>query len=152
MKFDADASIFHGEVINTRDVITFQGQSVDELVAAFHGSVDDYLAFCTERGEQPDKPFSGQFMTRIPPELHREVNIAARVAGKSLNAWVTEQLEMAVSDPSLYGTSTLPIDRVTEQLEMAGSDSADAKKSRKRVKPVAPRLKSSSQSVAGRGK
>lgn len=128
VKFDADASIFHGEVINTRDVITFQGQSVDELIAAFHGSVDDYLAFCAERGEEPDKPFSGQFMTRIPPELHREVNIAARVAGKSLNAWVTEQLEMAVSD------------------------TADVKKSRKRAKPVVSRLKRSSQSVAERRK
>ena len=128
VKFDADASIFHGEVINTRDVITFQGRSVDELIAAFHGSVDDYLAFCAERAEEPDKPFSGQFMTRITPELHREVNIAARVAGKSLNAWVTEQLEMAVS-----GT-------------------ADVKKSRKRAKPVAPNLKRSSQSVAGRRK
>ncbi len=129
VKFDADASIFHGEVINTRDVITFQGQSVDELVAAFHGSVDDYLAFCAERGEEPDKPFSGQFMTRIPPELHREVNIAARVAGKSLNAWVTEQLEMAVSDP------------------------ADVKKSRKRANPVAPRIiKGTSPRAAGRRK
>ena len=128
VKFDADASIFHGEVINTRDVITFQGQSVDELVAAFHGSVDDYLAFCAERGEEPDKPFSGQFMTRIPPELHREVNIAARVAGKSLNAWVTEQLEQAVSGAT------------------------GVKKSRKRAKPVAPRLKRASQSVAGHRK
>lgn len=128
VKFDADASIFHGEVINTRDVITFQGQSVAELIAAFHGSVDDYLAFCAERGEEPDKPFSGQFMTRIPPELHREVNIAARVAGKSLNAWVTERLEMAVSEP------------------------ADVKTGRKRAKPVARRIKRSSPSAAGRRK
>jgi len=25
VKYDSDAHIFHGEVINTRDVITFQG-------------------------------------------------------------------------------------------------------------------------------
>jgi predicted HicB family RNase H-like nuclease len=126
--FDADASIFHGEVINTRDVITFQGQSVDELVSAFHGSVDDYLAFCAVHGEEPDKPFSGQFMTRIPPELHREVSIAARIAGKSLNAWVTEQLEMAVSE------------------------TADVKKSRKRATPVVKQLTKRSRNVAGRRK
>ena len=33
--FDEDFDIFHGEVINTRDVITFQGKSVAELRAAF---------------------------------------------------------------------------------------------------------------------
>lgn len=94
--FDGDAEIFSGEVINTRDVITFQGKSVVELTKAFRDSVNDYLAFCKQRNEVPDKPFSGQFVTRIPPELHRQVNMAAAMSGKSINAWVTEQLQNAV--------------------------------------------------------
>ena len=57
--FDAQANLFHGEVINIRDVVTFQGQSVDELRQALADSVEDYLAFCAERGEAPDQPFSG---------------------------------------------------------------------------------------------
>jgi predicted HicB family RNase H-like nuclease len=97
VEFDDEAGIFHGEVINTRDVITFQGKSVAELKKAFRESVDDYLAFCKERGEEPDKPFSGQFVTRIPPELHRQVNLAANLAGKSLNAWIADQLKAAVA-------------------------------------------------------
>lgn len=96
VEFDDRAGIFHGEVIDTRDVITFQGQSVAELKTAFQESIDDYLAFCKQRGEEPNKPFSGQFVTRIPPELHRQVNLAASIAGKSLNAWVAEQLHAAV--------------------------------------------------------
>ena len=96
VEFDDEAEIFHGEIINTRDVITFQGKSVTELTKAFRESIDDYLAFCRQRGESPDKPFSGQFVTRIPPELHRQVNVAAVLAGKSLNAFVTEQLQVAV--------------------------------------------------------
>lgn len=98
VEFDDEAGVFHGEVVNTRDVITFQGQSVAELKKAFHDSVNDYLAFCAKRGEEPDKPFSGQFVTRIPPDLHRKVNMAASLAGKSLNAWVAEQLELAVAE------------------------------------------------------
>ena len=58
--------------------------------------MDDDLTFCHERGEDPDNPFPGQFVTRILPELHRQVHVAAVVAGKSLNAWVTEQLQNAV--------------------------------------------------------
>jgi predicted HicB family RNase H-like nuclease len=92
-----EAGIFHGEVVDTRDVITFQGRSVEELKTAFQESIDDYLAFCKERGEEPNKPFSGQFVTRIPPELHRQVNLAASISGKSLNAWVLEQLQTAVA-------------------------------------------------------
>lgn len=97
VEFDDEAGIFHGEVLDTRDVITFQGQSVDELKTAFEESIDDYLAFCKQRGEEPNKPFSGQFITRITPELHRQVNLAASISGKSLNAWVAEQLQAAVA-------------------------------------------------------
>jgi predicted HicB family RNase H-like nuclease len=57
-EFDDKASLFHGEVENTRDVITFQGRNVAELRKAFRDSVDDYLAFCAERGEEPDKALS----------------------------------------------------------------------------------------------
>jgi predicted HicB family RNase H-like nuclease len=97
VEFDDEAGIFHGEVLDTRDVVTFQGQSVDELKAAFQESIDDYLAFCKQRGEEPNKPFSGQFITRVPPELHRQVNLAASISGKSLNAWVVEQLQTAAA-------------------------------------------------------
>jgi predicted HicB family RNase H-like nuclease len=96
VEFDDEANIFHGEVINTRDVITFQGTTVYELRQAFEDSVEDYLEFCSERREQPDKPFSGKFVLRTTPALHRDIFIAAKQAGKSLNAWVAEQLEKIV--------------------------------------------------------
>jgi predicted HicB family RNase H-like nuclease len=96
IEYDDQAGIFHGEVVNTRDVITFQGTSVPELRKAFKDSIDDYLTFCAERGEKPDKPFSGQFVTRISPDLHRHITAAATISGQSLNSWVNEQLEQAV--------------------------------------------------------
>jgi predicted HicB family RNase H-like nuclease len=96
IEFDDESGTFYGEVVNTRDVITFQGKSVAELKKSLRASVEDYLAFCAERGEEPDKPFSGQFVTRISPELHRSASLAAARAGKSLNAWITEQLQSAV--------------------------------------------------------
>ena len=97
IEFDDEANIFHGEVINIRDVITFQGKSVDELRKAFEDSVEDYLAFCAERGEEPDKPFSGRFTVRLSPEQHRKVILAAEKAGKGIETWVEEALTQAAS-------------------------------------------------------
>ncbi len=95
VEFDDEAEVFHGEVANLRDVITFEGRSVDELHQAFRDSVDDYLDWCAERGKEPDKPFSGKFVVRIDPEVHRSISTAARSAGKSLNAWVAATLAAA---------------------------------------------------------
>lgn len=95
VEYDEDAELFHGEVQNLRDVITFQGRSVSELKQALADSIDDYLEFCAKRGEEPEKPFSGQFMVRVDPTLHRAVVSAARRSGISLNRWVARTLERA---------------------------------------------------------
>ncbi len=96
VEFDDDFDVFHGEVINLRDVITFEGESVVELKRAFQESVEDYLAFCEERKEAPEKPFSGRFSIRMEPELHRKITVRARLADKSLNSWINETLEGVV--------------------------------------------------------
>jgi len=86
VEFDDEAEIFAGEVINTKDVITFQSDSAHDLKKAFIDSIEDYLEFSAERNENPEKPFSGKFNLRIPTELHREAYIAAKQEGKSLNS------------------------------------------------------------------
>jgi predicted HicB family RNase H-like nuclease len=96
VEYDEDAGIFHGEVADLRDVITFQGKSVAELKKAFAASIEDYLAFCKERGEEPEKPFSGQFVVRTAPSLHKDISTAARRSGISLNKWVASALQKAV--------------------------------------------------------
>lgn len=93
IEIDEEVGVLYGEVINVRDVITFEGQSVEEIQQAFQESVDDYLAFCAERNELPEKPFSGKFVLRLPAELHRQAYIEAKLADKSLNGWVTDVLQ-----------------------------------------------------------
>lgn len=93
VEIDEEVGILYGEVINIRDVITFEGKSVEEIQQAFQESVDDYLAFCAERNESPEKPFSGKFVLRLPAELHRQAYIQAKLSDKSLNGWVTDVLQ-----------------------------------------------------------
>lgn len=93
IRFDDEADIFHGEVIGLRDVVTFQGRTVDELKSAFTESVDDYLEFCASRGEVPDKPYSGKFLLRVDPSLHRRLVELSGGDGESLNNWIATRLE-----------------------------------------------------------
>jgi len=98
VEYDDEAGVFHGEVIKLRDVVTFQGETVQELRRAFQESVDDYLAFCIERNEEPERPYSGTFTIRVPPELHRDAALQARLRNKSLNSWVAELLAEAATE------------------------------------------------------
>ena len=91
--FDADDRIFHGRLMGITDVITFEGTSVNELEKDFRSAVDEYLKTCEKLGREPEKPFSGRFMVRVPPELHCAIALAAKRDRKSVNAWVAEICE-----------------------------------------------------------
>jgi predicted HicB family RNase H-like nuclease len=93
VELDEASRTLFGRVIGLRDTITFQGESVAEVVQAFHDSVDDYLEFCSQRGERPEKPYSGQFLLRIDPQLHRELASTAEAQDMSLNALVEGALK-----------------------------------------------------------
>src|SRR5438067_10377259 len=94
--FDDQDNVFHGRVLGIRDTVTFEGTSVSDLRRAFRDSVDDYVDMCAERGEEPDRPFSGQFIVRMAPELHRAISLRAVQEGKSLNAWITSLLRSTI--------------------------------------------------------
>ena len=65
-EYDSEADIFHGEVLDLNDVITFQGRSIDELKAALKDSVEDYLEFCTRR-KNPGKALFRTFQPAYCP-------------------------------------------------------------------------------------
>jgi predicted HicB family RNase H-like nuclease len=102
VEFDSDAKILHGEVLGLRDVITFEGESVEEVIQAFRDSVDDYLEFCESRNEPPERMCSGQFTLRLDPMLHRAIVAIAQAHRVSINAWVrgtiTEKVNREVPD------------------------------------------------------
>ena len=92
-EFDAEDLMLYGKVIGLKDVIGFEGSSVEELEASFHRAVDGYLEFCEEDGVQPEKPYSGNILIRTDPETHREVIHAAAAAHMSMNQWVEKMLK-----------------------------------------------------------
>src|SRR5579863_5408744 len=90
--YDDEAKLFHGEVIGLKDIITFQGTTVASLQKAFKESVEDYLAWCKEQGEKPEKTFSGKLNVRMSPELHAQLALEASQKGISLNDLINKRL------------------------------------------------------------
>lgn len=93
VEFDDEDRLFVGRVINTRDVIVFDGLSVDELEQSFQAVIDEYLEDCESLGKTPDKPFSGRFNLRISSELHRKAVAKAIQEDVSLNTLVEQALQ-----------------------------------------------------------
>ena len=97
VEYSPEDEVLVGRVVGITDLVSFHGESVTEMRQAFHDAVDSYLISFEARGEPPQKPYSGQVMFRIPPELHARAATSAASSGKSLNQWATEVIERAAT-------------------------------------------------------
>ena len=95
IEYSADDECFIGHIAGIQDRVGFHGESVTELKEAFQEAVEDYLETCAAVGKEPQKPYSGKLMLRIPPELHATIAIAAQVSGQSINQWISKTLAQA---------------------------------------------------------
>ena len=95
--FSEEDWVFFGKIEGINGMVNFEGQSVQELTEAFHGAVDDYLAYCEEEGVQPHKSYSGSLNVRLTPEIHSHIAMLAQRAGISINAFIKQALEKQIT-------------------------------------------------------
>lgn len=92
VEYSKEDSCLFGKVIGIKSLISYEGNSVQELEQDFKNAIDGYLEDCIERNIQPEQSYKGTFNVRISPELHRNIAVYAIEHGKSLNAAVEEAI------------------------------------------------------------
>ncbi|WP_375460702.1 type II toxin-antitoxin system HicB family antitoxin [uncultured Enterovirga sp.] len=103
VEVDQDAKLFHGRVLGMRDVLDFHGATVESLEAAFRETVDDYIAWCAEEGETPQKSWQGKMTFRPGDALRTRIATAAAVQGVSINSFMETALDRATREVLIEG-------------------------------------------------
>ena len=98
IEYDSELDQFRGEILGLNGSADFYGKNPSSLRKEFGQSLKVYLEVCEENGISPTKEFSGKFNLRIPPRLHKEIAARATAEDKSINQWVSENLERSVDD------------------------------------------------------
>ena len=96
--FSTDDSVFFGKIEGINDLVTFEGQTVDEIKDSFKNAVEDYIEMCITLKKPILKSYKGNFNVRIPPELHRKAMRKSQSLGISLNQLVKQAIENEVSE------------------------------------------------------
>ena len=87
VEYSAEDKCFYGKVEGmSKDVITYEGSSAEELENDFKAGVDAYLETCKAKGKEPRKPYSGQLNVRIQPALHELIADYAALSGSTINS------------------------------------------------------------------
>ncbi|MEE1207663.1 MAG: type II toxin-antitoxin system HicB family antitoxin [Muribaculaceae bacterium] len=95
--FSEDDHVFFGKIEGIDGLVNFEGESVDEIINAFHEAVDDYLTYCAEEGIEPHKSYSGSLNVRLTPDIHSRVAYLAKQAGVSINSFIRTAVEKQIA-------------------------------------------------------
>lgn len=90
-------SCLHGRILFIDDLITYEGDTVSELKAAFNAAVNRYIEYCAQTGKPANKPYSGNFNIRVSPDIHKAAAQRAKRDGVSLNNLVGRALEKEIN-------------------------------------------------------
>lgn len=105
VEFSEPDKILFGKVLGIRGLISYEGETVEELEKDFRDGIDHYLSVCEEEGIKPQKSYSGAFNVRIPSDMHGMAVLKAEELGMNLNTFVKSAIEEKLK-PTPLGNRT----------------------------------------------
>ncbi|MEG0032965.1 MAG: type II toxin-antitoxin system HicB family antitoxin [Mucinivorans sp.] len=89
VEYSEDDNCLFGKVLGmTKDTITYEGNTIEELKSDFENAIDAYLESCVSRGVEPRKSYTGVLNVRLSPDLHSQLAAIAQRTGTTINALI----------------------------------------------------------------
>lgn len=89
--YDNEDKIYFGRIADIIDIISFHGETLEEVIVAFEEAVDDYLETCKKLGHEPNQSFA----LKISDDIRNAIEHAARLNNKTVQQWANEVLNNA---------------------------------------------------------
>ena len=59
IEYSAEDRVLYGKIEGIRDLVNFESDNIEGIEQEFRSAVDDYLAFCEDLGQNPEKAYKG---------------------------------------------------------------------------------------------
>ena len=77
----------------SKDLIAYEGQTLEELRKDFEAGIDSYIEGCKADGVEPAKPYSGKLNLRMSSELHSRVAAFVAATGITINDFINRAIK-----------------------------------------------------------
>ena len=98
VEFSDEDDCLIGKVIGIRDVIVFDGNTVEEIRKNFHDIVDHYITACSKTGREPNTPVS-EIMVPVSPMLYAKASNMAEYDGVPVRTVMETALQKFIHNP-----------------------------------------------------
>ncbi|MDO4544846.1 MAG: type II toxin-antitoxin system HicB family antitoxin [Bacillota bacterium] len=98
VEYSREDNLLYGKVLGIKSLISYAGESVQELKKDFEDAVEEYLQLCEKEGIEPEKTYKGSFNIRVAPHLHKKLAMYSMANHRSLNSTVEEAIAEYLAD------------------------------------------------------
>lgn len=116
--FSLEDQILFGSLLHINDLVTYEGETIQELEKAFQEAVEEYIELCKECDKEPEKPFKGVFNVRVSPETHKKAVFEAEKRGMTLNQFVGEAIQKSIENDEV---STKEHKEISDKIDNVGN-------------------------------
>lgn len=116
--FSIEDHILFGSLLHINDLVTYEGETLQELEDAFKEAVEEYIELCKECDKEPEKPFKGVFNVRVSPETHKKAVFEAEKRGVTLNQFVGEAIRKSIENDEV---STKEHKEISDKIDNVGN-------------------------------
>ena len=95
--FASEDRVFYGKVEGVKDLITFEGSTVNDLEEGFRYMVDEHIKDCNRKNIPLEKSYKGNLNIRLSPDLHKKAAHNASLRGVSLNQYINDAVKKEIS-------------------------------------------------------
>jgi predicted HicB family RNase H-like nuclease len=92
IEFSDEDGCFVGRVTGINDIVSFDGETVDEIRKNFRDMIEHYIAACAHENRKPNTPTS-EVMVPVPPALYAKIAQKAEYDGIPVNALMETVLQ-----------------------------------------------------------
>ena len=96
--YDDRAGRLFGEVVNSSDLLEFDGNTAKEIHKNFVKCVEDYLIINQESEEQGATSFVGQYSLSLSSNVLNEVMRNAKREGSSIETWLNRWVNSTLAE------------------------------------------------------
>lgn len=103
VEYNEENNCLFGKVqgLGNKVLLSYEGESIEEIRKDFEDTIDMYFESCTERGIVPVKPYSGKLIVRMPSELHSRIAGFATATGTTINDFINRAVTNELSHSAI---------------------------------------------------
>ncbi len=92
IEYSDEDKCFFGKVTGVNSLISYEGNSLQELKSGFEEAIDEYLQYCEVKGIKPEQPHEVSFSVNVSSDLYSRIASYATRNGRSLSSIVEEAI------------------------------------------------------------